>query len=315
MSTVELSDNATHEEIQATVDQIIKDDKGEPEEKGDAQRLAEDHDETATQLRDTASDGEGPAKADDDTGGSDSQEDGDADWLDDDLKAEVAAYGIDEKELVEFTSREELQRALGIFDRTAMEAGRKALAKGEEAKTQPPEEEPKPKSNAKEGTFEVAFNEDEVDEGIVAEVKRLNDHYESRLDAMEARFAEADTRMEHQKFDSLVDTLGCADLFGKTGSESPKELQRREDLLVASKAQQIGLQMLGRDVAMDGSLVARVNRMVFGDELSKKDLKARTRKMSKQANGKMGSGGTKSPNLPQTLEEKMVDRYKELDGK
>ena len=82
MSTVELSDNETHEEIQATVDQIIKDDKGEPEEKGDAQRLAEDHDETATQLRDTASDGEGPAKADDDTGGSDSQEDGDADWLD-----------------------------------------------------------------------------------------------------------------------------------------------------------------------------------------------------------------------------------------
>jgi hypothetical protein len=121
-------------------------------------------------------------------------------WLTDDVKAEAAAYGIEESELADFASREELDRALRLFDKTALEAGRKAMAESDSAPvrdekgkfvkketvTVPKEETPK------DGRYQVSLSPDLYDEEIIGEFTRMRDHYESRLEVLESHFAEAE---------------------------------------------------------------------------------------------------------------------------
>ena len=313
--TTELADNATTEEVQSFVDSIIEDREGET---SDGQKLAADNDdqilaETESGKVDTAPKGEEPGDSEPPA----------REWLDDTLRNDLAAYGIDEKELADFTSREEVERALRFFDRSALEAGRKAMA-NEEA---PPEKGPvrddqgrftkqeAPKQEAPtDGRYEVGLDKDLYDEGLIGEFEKLRDHYESRLSAMESRFDEASARAEEQVFDGYVDSIGHADLFGVTGKETEQHLQRRMDLHVAVKAHQIGLRALGRPANLDQSLVNRVARMVFADELGKKDLKERTRKISKQSSSRMGGSATKAHDDQEPLMAEMERLYKELEG-
>jgi hypothetical protein len=297
---MELADNATHENIQEYVDQIVEDRKGkEEEEKRDSQQITEEP--------------AGDTTAEDASGSDDTADKGEEaeHWLDDDLKAEAAAYGIDEKDIADFTSREELERALRFFARRTLETGRKAM-------TESPERDEKGRfarsEEEEDGAYKVNLDAEQYDEGLIAEFARLRDHYESRVAALEARFAEADARTEERQFDAVVDGLGHADLFGKAGKESARELQRRQDLFVAVKAQQIGLEQLGRETSLDEALVRRVVRMVFPEELRKKDLKAHTRKVSKQSDGRMGGGSTKSRDKAESLRDEMRRLYKELEG-
>jgi hypothetical protein len=84
-------------------------------------------------------------------------------------------------------------------------------------------------------------------------------------------------------------------------------------LLVAVKAQQIGLQQLGRPTELNELLVNRVARMVFAGELGKKDLKQRTRKISRQSNGRQGGGATR-PQDPSEDPRDQFDRiYREME--
>ena len=301
----ELNEESTHEDIQVAVDEAIKNVEADRAGETDAQSIASDTDEpigdmthAETDASDTPEDDTAP-EGDDKTGEAESE------WLDDDLKAEVSAYGISEEELADFSSREELERALRFFDRSALEAGRKATAD---------KEEPKETTPVAEGSYEITLDKDVYDEDLVDEFTRMRDHYESRVSAMESRFAELDSKAEEQSFDNLVDSLGHADLFGKSGKETKKELERRQDLYVAVKAQKLGLQQLGRDVDLNESLVNRVARMVFADELVKKDLKARTRKVSQQSNGRMGGGATRPTEPAETLRDEARRLYKELEN-
>ena len=324
----ELTADSSHEEIQDYVDQAVEDvEKDRAGETTDSRKIAEETDKPITER--TAAETESGS---DDTAGDGEESSGGQvqDWLDDGLKAEVAAYGIDEKELVDFTSRDELERALRFFDRSALDAGRKAMAEGDELKDArsardekgrfaKDESESEPGGKFKEGQYEVKLSrrdlyDEDLKEDLVEEFTALRDHYDSRLKALESRLLETEAMAEEERFDGLVDSLGHADLFGKTGEETPKELQRRRDLHVAVKAQQIGLQTLGREVDLDKSLVGRVARMVFADELGKKELKARTRKLSSQSDGRMGGGGTRSSAPPETLLEEARRLYKELEG-
>jgi hypothetical protein len=243
-------------------------------------------------------------------------------WLTDDVKAEAATYGIDESELADFASREELDRALRLFDKTALEAGRKAMAEGEAEKTRNEKgqfvkkEEPKTETPEEEtqqdGRYQVSLNPDLYDEEIISEFTRMRDHYESRLEVLESHFSEASASAEEQRFDSFVDSLGHADLFGTTGKESEKELERRRDLNVAVKAQMIGLAQLGRPAEMSQQLIARVANMAFGEELGKKLLKQKTTKISKQSQLRQGGSPTK-PLPPSDDPRAEADRlYQEL---
>jgi len=325
MSTAELNETSTSEEVQAYADQIAKEVETERagEEKGDARITSEHADNEQRMEGDLQKMGSLPAEESsgrDDTAdkGEEADESKGQDWLSDDLKAEVAAYGIEESELADFASREELERALRFFDRSAMEAGRKAMAEEDQSRNEKgqfakPEENQAPKTDQS-GRYEIALDKDVYDDGLVEEFTRMRDHYESRLDALESRFHEADASAEEQHFDSLVDSLGHAELFGKSGKETAKELQRREDLFVAVKAQRIGLEQLGRPTDLNESLVNRVARMVFAEDLGKKDLKNRTRKISKQSNGRQGGGATRASDPREDPRDEFDRLYKELGG-
>lgn len=172
---VELTADLDHESIVQVVDQIISDRQG-TEDKSDARRLAEDRDEPV-----------GDMTAEADSGSKDTVDDektGEQDWLDADLKAEVAAYGIGEEELAEFTSREELERALRFFDRSALEAGRKALAEGEtrgrdeHGRFQKKESESEAESDERpSGGYEITLDRDIYNEDLVDELTHMRDHY------------------------------------------------------------------------------------------------------------------------------------------
>lgn len=246
-------------------------------------------------------------------------------WLTDEVKAEAAAYGIDGSDLSDFASREELERVFKLFDKSALEAGRKALVKGddkgaarnekgqfvktEETKTEPPKEE-----SPKDGRYKVSLNPDIYDDEIIGEFTRMRDHYESRLEALEAHFTEASVIAKERQFDSFVDSLGHEDLFGKTDKETPEEKQRRGDLLAEVETYILGRQALGRPVEMNASLINRIARSLFSEELSKKELKQRTRKLSKQSDRRLGGSPTK-PLPPRDDPRDEADRlYKEMAG-
>lgn len=251
-------------------------------------------------------------------------------WMNDDVKAEVAAYGISESDLSDFASREELDRALRLLDRTALEAGRKATVESETSNARDKDgkfvkkEEAKPsvseEETPKSGRYELSINKDEYDDGLVDELTKMRDHYEShrerqeaRLSQLESRFTEVDASEEERQFDNYVDALGHPDLFGKTGEETEVELKRREDLLVSLKAQIIGLEKIGRPAKQSKQLVERVANMVFAAELSKKRLKQQTQKISRQSNGRMGGSPVK-PMPPSDHPRDEADRlYKELE--
>lgn len=235
-------------------------------------------------------------------------------WVTDKVKAEVAAYGIEESDLLEFASREELDRALRILDKQALQAGRKALAEGEPARDEngkfAKKDEPETPSKNR---YEVTLNKDLYDEEVISELTKMGDYYDQRIDALEAKLAQANIRSEEMEFDSIVDSLGHSDLFGKTGKESQKELDRRKDLMVQVNAQMIGLENMGRPASMTEELVKRVANMVFADELAKKRLKQQTAKISKQSSLRMGGSPTK-PLPPSEDPREAAERlYKELE--
>jgi hypothetical protein len=321
MALEELTAESTKQDIEDYVDNVVEEvqaeraGEGKPTEKDDAQITAEHADnEHKTPVAEKKSDDKvvKPAEKEVET----AQE-----WLDDDLKAEVAAYGIGESELADFASREELDRALRLFDKSALEAGRKAMATDANGRThaedgkflKKEEREPDKVEPKKEGRHEISLSKDVYDEEIVAEFTRLRDHYESRLDALESRFHESDAKAQEQQFDGFVDSLGHADLFGKSDQEDPKQLQRRQDLHVAVKAHMLGMAQLGRPTELTESLVNRVARMVFAEDLGKKDIKNLTRKISRQSNARQGGGVTR-PQDPREDPRAEAERlYKELE--
>jgi len=336
MATVELSELNSKEEIAAYADQVVKeaeaDRAGEHGKKSDAQiasetagRPAQDKTpvETNSDSDDTAHEGETSAEVEDQGEDTGTEE---LSWLDDSLKAEATAFGIGESDLAEFSSREELERALRLFDKSALEAGRKALAEGDKgqtrnekgqfAKTDEPEiTEPPAK---RDGQYEFKLNTDVIwDEAtakdLTTAISGLRDHYDSRLAAIEARFAEADAVAKERHFDTLVDSLGHSDLFGKTDKETTQEKQRREDLFVEVETYLRGREILGRPVELNEAVIDRVARSLFAAEISKKELKQRTRKISKQSNGRQGGGATR-PQDPREDPRDEFDRlYRELD--
>jgi len=341
---VELTAESGKDDVAAYVEEVVNEvaaertgDTGKPS-KSDAQIVSEQA--TAKRSQESSKPAGKTTTAetnsgDDDTVGAEAKGQGDEagelapSWMDDGLKADVAAYGFKPEEFSDFTSREELERALRLFDKSALEAGRKAMAEGGGDQKAPEVEEttgrargedgkflPK-EGKSEEGRYEIGLpgedDPDGFDNRLVGELEKIRDHYDSRLKALESHFQAASVKAEEDRFDNIVDSLGHADLFGKTGNESPQELQRRQDLIVAVKAQQIGLERLGRKTELDASLVNRVARMVFAEDLAKKDLKQRTRKISRQSNGRLGGGATR-PQDPREDPRAEADRlYRELE--
>lgn len=323
----EATSDTSSEEIKAYADsvvqEIVQDRKGETQNKSDAQITNEQSGTPQPGKVETPAE----KNSGSDTATDDGEDTGDElespEWLTDDVKAEAAAYGIDGSELADFTSREELDRAFRLFDKTALEAGRKALAesenegatrneKGQFVKQEKPKADPPKDETPKSGRYEVSLNAELYDEEIISEFTRMRDHYESRLEVLESHFAEASAISKERHFDSLVDSLGHADLFGATDKETAQEKQRREDLFVEVETYLAGRKALGRPAELSETIVNRIARSLFAEELRKKELKQQTRKISRQSNGRLGGSPTK-PTPPSDNPRDAADRlYKEL---
>jgi hypothetical protein len=161
----------------------------------------------------------------------------------------------------------------------------------------------------------VKLDKDVYDEGLVEELTRMRDHYETRLEAMESRFADSDALAKERHFDSLVDSLGHADLFGKTDKETAKEKERRNDLFVETETYLAGRAALGRPAELNETILNRVARSLFSEELGKKELKKRTRKISKQSNGRQGGGATRTQEPREDPRDEFDRMYRELEGR
>jgi hypothetical protein len=323
-----IPDDATHEQIEDAVDQIIEqrstadrttDESPEAEETSDAEKLGTGN--AVTEREDTAdvenrngsgtddSEKTGKAKAAKDA------KDAASDWRAE-AKSEAAAYGFSEEDIAEFQSREELDRALKLFDRKLDAERKKVLGgpegekdKGGETQKKAPEADSK---DSDDGTYQIGLDPDIYDEELVGEFTRLRDHYETRLATLEERFQSADSIAAEDMFDRSVDNLEFSQLFGKTGEESDVELNRRKELFERVHVEQLVMSRLGRSVD-DDALVRRVARGLYPDEYEKKLLKNHTRKISRQADKRQGGGATRPTDPPQGLREEMRELYKELD--
>lgn len=306
------------------IEEINQDRQGEPEKKSDAQ-ITNEH----AGIQQPGDKTPAEKKSGSNTAIDDGEESGNAEesieWLTDDVKAEAATYGIDEADLADFASREELDRAFRLFDKSAIEAGRKALAEGEKegttrnekgqfAKQEKPKTDPPEEQSPKDGRYKVSLDADVYDDGIISELTRMNDYYASRLEAIESHYAEASAISKERHFDNLVDSLGHADLFGATDKETAEEKQRREDLFVEVETYLAGRKTLGRPAELNESIVNRIAKSLFADEIRKKEIKQRTQKISRQSNGRMGGSPTK-PLKPSDDPRDRADRlYQEMSG-
>jgi len=333
MALAELTEKSTTEEVNSYVEQLAEEVEAEragTEKKGDAQIAAEHADNEHKEI--PAEEKSGSKKPAKDGGSAKAEESGDEEstspeWMDEDLKAEVAAYGFEESELADFTSREELERAMRLFDKSALTAGRKALeesASGRDEKGRFLKKEAEPKAEQKaegkpeatDGKYEPKLDKAVYDEEIVNEFTRLResvrDEFASRLEALESHFQEQAAAAEEKQFDSAIDKLDMPKLFGTTGKETPAELKKREEVMAQARVLQAGYKTFGRNVEIE-SLVGRAAPMVFSAEFEKHNLKNRTRKISKQSNARQGGGATR-PSDPRENPRDEADRlYKELE--
>jgi hypothetical protein len=297
----DLTEDSTADDIDAVVEQLAEEAEAdrEGEEKSDAQITAEQAENTEHTAEDdpplAGSKGEKSGK------NKDSQSE---DWRSEAL-AEASAYGFSEEDIADFETREELDRALKLFERQ-LQTERDKL-EGDEPKEPAKGETPPPKEEG----YEIRLDKDIYDEEIVDEFTRLRDHYETRIAALEAHFQQEAAFAAEKEFDRSVDDLGFAELFGKTGEETDKEKARRDDLYRQVRVEQQVLAKLGRQSDYD-ALVRRVARGLFADEFDKKLLKNHTRKISRQSNGRQGGGATRPTDPPEDPREAADRLYKEM---
>jgi hypothetical protein len=321
--TIELNEDMTSEDIKSFAESIVE--EVQQERQGESKSDAEIVTDVASVEKPSAEEKSSTKTAEvEDLGEKTGSKSKAPKWLSDDVIAEATAYGIDEEDLSDFASREELEKVFRIFDKRALDVGRKAMADGDEGKarnekgrfvkSEDTKEDDEPSESRKRSDrYEITLSKDLYDDEIVDEFARMRDYYESRMEKLESHFTVSSAKSEEERFDNFVDSLGHAELFGKTGKESEKELQRRTDLHVAVKAQMIGLEQLGRPVEFSDKLVDRVAHMLFAEELSKKRLKQQTQKVFKQ--NQLRQGG--SPIKPQPVSDNPRDEfdrlYKELE--
>jgi len=328
----EATPDTSSDEIKAYAESMIQeieqDRKGESSGKSDAQIVNEQAGikQPEDKLKETTAEKNSGSTTATDDGEDTGDSEESLEWLTDDVKAEAAAYGIDESELADFTSREELDRAFRLFDRTALEAGRKALAKGDEAgtarnekgqfaKQETPKADESKVETPKEGRYEVQLDPEVYDEGIIGELTRMRDHYESRLSVFESYLADQQAVATEKQFDRLVDSLGHSDLFGSTDKETAQEKQRRESLFEEVNVYLAGRKALGHPAELNEIVVRRITQALFAEELGKKLIKQKTRQLSKQSDGRMGGSPTK-PRPPSEDPRDEFDRlYDEMSRK
>ena len=272
----ELDENSTTEDISAYINNIVD------ERKPDAEIIAEHNESTET-------------PADDNSGGEEVEETSEEDsgWINDDLIAEVADYDLDKDDLAEFGSREELDRALKLFNKQAVAASRDP-------------EEAEPKTDESKSQYE-SLDEDIYDEEIVG----MGNQFNERIAALEAQLQGKIEQAAERKFDSAIESLEHTELFGKTGSETKKQMEHRTKVNAAVR-KQLG----GSDVSDEehDKWVRIIARGIFAEEFDKRVIKNHTQKISKQSGKRQGGGATRASEAPESPRDAIAREAREIRG-
>ncbi len=344
MAEVEIKDDATRDDVDAMVKEYMQERADLTGEKAGKEDTSKE-----TRVGDDDSANDDAAAEQKDAGGEDSGDDKDSgsqkkSWLTDDIRAELPRW-ISDEDLAEFSSRDELDRALGLMDRAALKAGRDAGTKGGEDDQQAGAKAQRGQERGQDGkfvkqkkaedttgddaseAFEIDLDLSEFDDGLQDKIKgaltSLRDHYEGRMKALDDRFAAIESDMQAREmaareaqFDAIVDSIGHADLFGKSGEETDKQLEARRTLFAELEIYLAGLETLGRKGQMDKATVTRVCRMAFADHISKQEQKNLTKRFMKQSNMRMGVGAERPAEQefkgPLTRHPDVLRAYKEL---
>jgi hypothetical protein len=239
-------------------------------------------------------------------------------WLTDEVRAELPRWVSDE-ELSEFSSRDELDRAIALMDRRALKAGQEAAERGDEADQgsddsaqrgqargrdgkfikQQKEEAPGAKDGPKpyEVDLDLSDFDDDLDKKIKGALTGLRDHYEERLKSLDDRFAamEAESRDREveaieNRFDAAVDSLNAPELFGVTGKESEEHAGLRRKLFDDAWSLVNGHQsQFGHEITLEEA-TARMYRALFHDHISKQEQKSLTKRYMEQSSMRTGVG-------------------------
>lgn len=320
---LDLKDDATREDVQSMVKEYMEE---RAEVEGKTEKKDIESKKTSAGDDDSAGD---DAVAGDEKAGGEGSEGEEAkqskDWLTDEVRSELPRW-VSDKDLEGFSSRDELDRALGLIDRAALQAGRESGEKGGEGEKTSgdtgqrgqergkdgkfrKQQEPEGKADDSAKPFEIDLDlsdfDDELSEKVKGVLTGLRDHYEGRLTSLDARFAaieaanqEREAQAVEAQFDAIVDSLGHADLFGQAGQETEKQLGARRTLFDELHVYLTGLKTLGREGRMDKASVARVLHMAFADHISKQELKNRTKSILRQSNMRTNVGAERPAEQP-----------------
>lgn len=312
MGVEELSSVATASETDAFIEATIAELHGEtpPDTKNTSSSVESSAGDVETAGGKTAGEGQRT-----ETKATDQSED----WRDDEVKELATAYGIDDKALASFSSRDELERALSLFDNHAMQAGsnagdQQAGEQGTAREAQNVERHPvypdrrpdgtllpadqrQSQQAAKPSEFTLNLDPEVVGEDVVNTFKGLQTFYESKFQALEQRLAEQQKleqsrQMEayYSAFDAVVDSLGETELFGETGKETKEQMANRRLLESEFAGYANNLSRQGRSVSLSKPFVGRAMKRAFADHLIQRERQQLTQRLQQQSSQRLGIG-------------------------
>ena len=244
---------------------------------------------------------------------------GDDNWVSrEDIRELIDSLGLSENDAREFSGPEELERHARFVDRQFMQEGKRlaqqlkpgeeqeaALASQDEAQrrmaaqqraSQQPREGGKFAKAEEAGDDDPPLNPEYFDEELVSKFNRQAE----RIKRLEERIAQADSQQReasHRQmvsaFDSIVDTLGHEDVFGKSDGldRDSDHWKNRAKLWEAASVLVAGMASKGKAASLSPALVRRALNQEFADLLSTKNRRSYSERMLKQSGRKLGSGG------------------------
>ena len=198
--------------------------------------------------------------------------------LSDELKARAEGAGISEELAQRLHESGQLEETLAAVDRALIE---RFQSKETEEKPAKREKKEPPKQEVTEDEL-PELDPDEYDEALV----KRDSYHKQRIDALEAQVAQLLDQQQSvfdRQFDSMVDSLGHDDLFGK-GDTVPKDKQENRDKLF--KAYQAVCQAFGEDPnTCDVQFGKRALAAMFPEEIFKQNQRKTVQRL-RDAEGK-----------------------------
>lgn len=249
-------------------------------------------------------------------------------WLDDDLRVEATAVGIDDEDLAAMTSREELDRAMRFRAKLILKAGDGGEAvKAGKADATAAEKKPTkadPPAAPPEDDYTVGLSADDYGKDLIEELGKLHGHVagkvaktlqavEARVAAMEQAAQQREVQAREREFDALIDALDVPDLFGTTNEENKEQQANRQTVYTLCERMLRGMEAAELPPQLTKGLVNTLARGQFSEFYLKQQRKELTKRISRQHEKILGSGSFSTGTPKGSFYEKAERRRAELE--